>query len=217
MGGIRLVCPVLVAGMLLFAAPTSPAGQGTARQDGMDAAAAKFLAEHQFGRRDMNVPEADGRALHDLVVQNGYKRALEIGTSTGYSGIWIARALARTGGRLITIDIDEGRHLQAKRNFDAAGVAPFIDARLADAHDLVPRLDGPFDFVFIDADKEWYANYARAVVPKLAVNGSLAAHNVPFWGWFLPTREYYKYVSGLPFMETSYSSGVMVSRKVRSR
>ena len=130
----------------------------------------------------MNVPESDGQQLHDIIVKGGYKRALEIGTSPGRSGIWIAWALSKTGGRLITIDIDPGRHGEAVRNFRTAGVAPFIDARLADAHDLVPKLEGPFDFVFIDADKEWYTNYAKAVIPKLRVGGCLTAHNV-YTGW----------------------------------
>ncbi len=164
----------------------------------------------------MNVPEADGRALYDLIVKNGYKRALEIGTSTGHSGIWIAWALSKTGGRLITIDIDEQRHREARQNFEAAGVAPFIDARLADAHDLVPRLEGPFDFVFVDADKDWYSNYAKAVLPKLTVGGSLTAHNVSARrGWRDMTGDYYSYVTGLPFLETSFSAGVCVSRKIR--
>ena len=186
-------------------------------QSSLDARVRKFLDDHRYGWRDMNVPEPDGRALYDLVMKNGYKRALEIGTSTGHSGVWIAWALAKTGGRLITIDIDEDRYSEAKRNFEAAGVAPYIDARLADAHDLVPRLDGPFDFVFIDADKDWYTNYAKAVLPKLTLGGSLTAHNVNALrgGRRQMTGDYYSYVTGLPFLETSFSAGICVSRKMR--
>ncbi len=102
------------------------------------------------------------------------KQALEIGTSTGHSGIWTAWALSKTGGKLITIDIDEGRHREAVANFKEAGVDRFIDARLADAHDLVPKLAGPFDFVFIDADKNWTLNYFKALLPKLASGGCFA-------------------------------------------
>jgi predicted O-methyltransferase YrrM len=211
------VCLFLVLAGLLVTAVTAAPPRANAKQDAIDARVKKFLDEHRYGWRDMNVPEADGRALYDLVLKNGYKRALEIGTSTGHSGIWIAWALSKTGGRLITIDIDEDRHREAKRNFEAAGLAAFIDARLADAHDLVPRLDGPFDFVFVDADKEWYTNYAKAVIPKLTVGGSLTAHNVsPRGGRRQMTGDYYDYVTSLPFMETSFSAGVMVSRKVRA-
>jgi caffeoyl-CoA O-methyltransferase len=180
-----------------------------------------FFERHRYDWQDMNVPETDGQLLHDLVVKGGYKRALEIGTSTGRSGIWIALALSKTGGKLITIDIDEGRHNQAVRNFQDAGVSAFIDARLADAHDLVPKLAGPFDFVFIDADKDWYTNYAKAVIPKLTVGGCLAAHNVyqrRGWGGGGMTGDYYQYVSSLPFLETTVTpGGVATSYKRREK
>ena len=127
-----------------------------ARSDGdLDARIRTFLAAKHGQWRDMNVPEADGQTLHDIIVAHRDTRALEIGTSTGHSGIWIAWALSKTGGRLITIDIDERRQREALSNFEAAGVSQFIDARLGDAHTLVPALQGPFDFAFSDADKEW--------------------------------------------------------------
>lgn len=178
----------------------------------LDTRVATFLREHRFGWRDMNVPEADGRALYDLIVRRRLTRALEIGTSTGHSGIWIAWALSKTGGRLITIDIDEGRHREALQNFQDAGVSRFVDARLADAHDLVPRLEGPFDFVFIDADKDWYTRYAQALMPRLAANGCLTAHNVsPGRGRRQMTGDFYDYITSRPDMDTTFSAGVLVS------
>jgi predicted O-methyltransferase YrrM len=137
-----------------------------------------FLAEHSRQWYDMNVPTVDGQLLFDIIVKNNYKSALEIGTSTGHSGIWIAWALSKTGGKLITIDIDEGRHKTALENFKKAGVTDYIDARLADAHELVRELKGPFDFVFSDADKDWYKNYFVDVDPKLKVGGCFTAHNI---------------------------------------
>ena len=62
-------------------------------------------------------------------------------------------------GKLITIEINEGRHKEALANFKEAGLSEYIDARLADAHELVEKLKGPLDFVFSDADKDWYQNY----------------------------------------------------------
>jgi predicted O-methyltransferase YrrM len=168
-----------------------------------------FLDAHAGEWQDMNVSEADGRILYDLIVHNKYTRALEIGTSTGHSGIWIAWALSKTGGRLVTVDIDEGRHRQAVANFREAGLEAFIDARLADAHDLVPALTGPFDFVFCDADKDWYKNYFIAVLPKLAVGGAFTAHNVSprggrgGWG----SASFVEHVLSLPFMETTFAEG----------
>jgi caffeoyl-CoA O-methyltransferase len=214
----RLVAVLLVVASCGFAlVPAS--GQSAAGSSGLDARVKAFLDARRYDWRDMNVPESDGQLLHDLVVKGGYTRALEIGTSTGRSGIWIAWALSKTGGRLTTIDIDQGRHTEAVRNFKDAGVSPFIDARLADAHELVPKLDGPFDFVFIDADKEWYTNYVKAVIPKLAIGGCIAAHNVyPRRGWRGGgmTGDYYEYISGLPSLETTVTSGgVAISYKRR--
>ena len=137
-----------------------------------------FLEKRRGTWRDLNVPEVDGRTLHDLVLKHGYTRALEIGTSTGHSGIWIAWALSKTGGKLITLEIDPGRHRAAVANFEEAGLSAFVDARLGDAHELVTVLPGPFDFVFSDADKEWYTKYLEAIWPKLTIGGCFTAHNV---------------------------------------
>ena len=126
----------------------------------------------------MNIPTADGKLLYDLIIKGNYKSALEIGTSTGHSGIYIAWALSKTGGKLITVEIDEARHKTALENFKQAGLSEYIDARLADAHTLVKELKGPFDFVFSDADKDWYKNYFIDVDPKLKVGGCFTAHNI---------------------------------------
>ena len=114
----------------------------------------------------------------------------------------------------MTIEIDDERHAQALANFKEAGLASLIDARLADAHELVPKLEGPIDFVFIDADKNWYTNYAKALIPKLSPRGCLTAHNVnPRRGSWQMTGDYYDYVTGLPEFETTFRAGVMVSCK----
>ena len=144
----------------------------------LDAKVKKFLSDHSRQWYDMNIPTADGQTLYDLVIKGNYKSVLEIGTSTGHSGIWIAWALSKTGGKLITIDIDETRHNTAVENFKMAGLSEYIDARLADAHSLVKELKGPFDFVFSDADKDWYKNYFIDVDPKLKVGGCFTAHNI---------------------------------------
>lgn len=207
--------------LLVFAAALSAAvgGPASARQEKsspLDATVTRFLDQHRGQWHDLNVPEADGKALYDLVLKNNTKRALEIGTSTGHSGIFIGWALSKSGGKLITIDIDEGRHKEALGHFKEAGVAPFIDARLGDAHDLVPKLDGTFDFVFIDADKEWYTNYAKAVLPKLSVGGLLTAHNVsPYGGRRQMSGDFYDWIKSQPNLDTRFEAGVMVSRKVR--
>jgi len=201
----------LLAAATLWLSCSPPAAQGIPATTALDAKVKTFLEQRGGTWRDMNVPEADGRALYDLVVARRLTRALEIGTSTGHSAIWMAWALSKTGGRLVTIDIDEGRHREALANFAAAGLSSYIDARLADAHELVPALDGPFDLVFIDADKEWYTNYATAVLPKLAPGGCLTAHNVsPRRRWQM-TGDFYEFITARADLETTFSAGVMVS------
>jgi len=148
----------------------------------LDRRVSTFLEDKRGTWRDMNVPEGDGRLLYDLIIDNGYTRALEIGTSTGRSAIWMAWALSRTGGRLITLEINPERYQEAVENIEAAGLSDIVEIRLTDAHTAVKELAGPFDFVFCDADKDWYVNYLDAALPKLTVGGCFTAHNVTSWG-----------------------------------
>ncbi len=209
--------PVFVLCCMLPAAVFSgitAAGQNPAATSDLDGRVRKFLESRRGTWHDLNVPSSDGQTLHDIITEHRYRSALEIGTSTGHSGIWIAWALSKTGGKLVTIEIDRSRHEEAVANFKAAGVADIIDARLGDAHEIVPALKGPFDFVFSDADKDWYNNYLVAVLPKLSVGGCFAAHNVAddLGGY---SREFLQYLRSLPFMETTVRghgmSGMSVS------
>lgn len=193
--------------------------QEKASSDDPDRKIRTFLNHHRYSWKDMNVPEADGKVLYNLIIKNNYTRALEIGTSTGHSGIWIAWALSKTGGKLITIEIDEGRYREALDNFKEAGLSEFIDARLTDAHTLVPKLEGPFDFVFCDADKYWYKNYFLAVQPKLTVGGCFAAHNVNNMSRDRTMKEFVVYIRSLDNFittidNTSYS-GISISKKLK--
>jgi caffeoyl-CoA O-methyltransferase len=205
--------------MLLFI-PASLSAQNVLNDSGLDEKVRKFLDENRGKWYDMNVPETDGKLLYDLIIKGNYRNALEIGTSTGHSGIWIAWALSKTGGKLITIEIDERRYKEAVENFKKAGLSGFVDARRADAHQLVKELKGPFDFVFSDADKDWYKNYFIDIEPKLKVGGCFTAHNVydrPGRGSFRSgQQEFLEYVKSLKNYETtvySEGSGLSVSYK----
>jgi caffeoyl-CoA O-methyltransferase len=167
------ILSIMIAGL-----PFQLTSQSASGNNLIDEKVKAFLSEHNRQWYDMNIPAADGQLLYDIIIKNKYKNALEIGTSTGHSGIWIAWALSKTGGKLITIDIDETRHKTALENFKKAGLSDYIDARLADAHALVKELKGPFDFVFSDADKDWYKNYFTDVDPKLKTGGCFTAHNI---------------------------------------
>ena len=207
---MKRTVPALLA--VLFAAGIAAAAalfsQDSDQARAIDAKVRAFLDKMRYSWADLNVPASDGQLLYDLVLKHGYKRALEIGTSTGHSGVWIAWALSKTGGKLITVEIDEGRRRQALAHFKEAGLEDVIDSRLGDAHKIVPELPGTFDFVFSDADKDWYINYAKAVIPKLEPGGCLAAHNISPRGRFFGggNADYWAYVKGLPDFETSMAA-----------
>ena len=211
----RYFC-LLLAVLVFFPTVSTSISKPQEENPALDQRIRNFLDSHRRSWRDMNVSEMDGKILYDLIIKNNYTRALEIGTSTGHSGIWLAWALSKTGGKLITIEISERRHQEALRNFEEAGLADYIDARLADAHELVPKLQGPFDFVFSDADKGWYKNYLIAVLPKLEVGGCFTAHNVSGRRQY-GIGEFLDYLESLPNMETTIDrsswSGISISYK----
>ena len=212
---------IFITFILILNTLFNPVFAGETQNDSnLDAAVRIFLESHKDQWADWNVPEADGKLLYDLIVRNNYKKAVDIGTSTGHSAIWMAWALSKTGGKLITIEIDEGRYKKAMANFKAAGLEDFIDARLADAHELVVKLEGPFDFIFSDADKEWYKNYFMALAPKLEVGGCFTAHNVSSIHWE-GIREFLEYVQSQPNFETTINrsspAGISISCKTAKR
>jgi caffeoyl-CoA O-methyltransferase len=200
--------------LLLVAFYNYSFSQAAKNQAAIDQKVQAFLKENKSKWRDLNVPYEDGQVLHDLIVKHGYKSALEIGTSTGHSTIWIAWALSKTGGKLITIEIDERRHKIALENLKSVGLSEYVDARLADAHELVKELKGPFDFVFSDADKGWYTQYFKDIDPKMSVGGCFTAHNVN--NNFSGIGEFMDYVRSKKNYETSIvgsSEGISLSYK----
>jgi len=126
----------------------------------------------------MNVPSADGRLLYDLIIDNGYTRGLEIGTSNGFSGLWLGLAFRQTGGTLITLENELERAKQAQTIFLKARLDGIIDSRICDALKEIPRVNGKFDFVFIDAWKDDYLKYFQLVRTRITPGGLIAAHNV---------------------------------------
>ena len=129
----------------------------------------------------MMVGQLEGMLLAELVRLGRAQRVLELGTFTGYSSISMALALP-SGGRVITCDVNEETTAIARRYAEEAGVADRIDFRLGPALDTVAQLDGPFDLVFIDADKPTYVNYYDATLPLLADNGVMIVDNTLWSG-----------------------------------
>ena len=136
----------------------------------------------------MMVGTLEGRFLTALVAMLRPQLVLEIGTFTGYSALSMAEALP-SGGRIVTCDISYEHIAIARRHIDRTPYADRIDIRVGDARDTLETLDGPFDLVFIDADKTGYLAYYETVLPKLAPNGVIAVDNVLWSGRVLPDAE----------------------------
>jgi caffeoyl-CoA O-methyltransferase len=129
----------------------------------------------------MMVGPLEGQLLGWLVWLSGARTVLEIGSFTGYSSISMALNLPGDG-RIISLDVDEETTAIARRYADEAGVADRIEYRVGPALDTLADLDGPFDLVFIDADKENYVDYYENVLPKLSEKGFIVADNVLWSG-----------------------------------
>jgi caffeoyl-CoA O-methyltransferase len=129
----------------------------------------------------MMVGPLEGRFLAFLVGAMRATRVLEVGTFTGYSSICMASALP-SGGRVLTLDVNEETTEIARRYATEAGVVDRIDYRVGPASETLRELDGPFDLVFIDADKEGYVDYYEIALPMLADGGLIVADNVLWSG-----------------------------------
>jgi predicted O-methyltransferase YrrM len=167
---------IILSTLILFTPTFCIVAQDTSSLEARARARLAWMREHQTGMWNVNPQE--GEYLRDLVVKVKARSALEIGASNGYSGIWIAWGLRTTRGRLITLEVDEGRAKLARENFHEAGVDPWVSLRRTDALQEIPKLEGPFDFVFIDAWKQDYVRYLEMVLPKVLPGGVIVAHNV---------------------------------------
>ncbi len=131
---------------------------------------------HRHG--GMNIPSADGRFLYDLIIEHGYRRGLEVGTSNGYSTLWLGLAFRETGGSVVTLEIDPESAAEAIENFQRAGLDGVIETRICDAIEEIPGLEGEFDFVFLDAWKPDYITYFELLRDRMRPGGAITAHNV---------------------------------------
>ncbi len=166
----------------------------------------------QVGDVRFGVPEADGRLLRLLTEAAGAKNVVEIGTSTGYSGLWLSLALRQTGGRLTTFEIDPGRAATAREFFRKAGLDRQATVVIGDAHQTLATLKDPIDVVFMDADKEGYVDYLKRLMPLLKPGGVILAHNIR------QAPDYLQYVAANPDLETLLlvqSSGLTATLKKR--
>ena len=129
-------------------------------------------------KEQLAVSEEDGRFMRLLVLTRRAQRALEIGTASGYSAIWIGLGMRETGGTLVTIEYDKVRAQEAAANVKKAGLSDIVQVISGDAFTHIPKLAGTFDFVFCDAWKRDYQRFFTMVFPRLDKGGLFLGHNV---------------------------------------
>jgi predicted O-methyltransferase YrrM len=126
----------------------------------------------------LNITPDTGRLLWILIRTSRATRILEVGTSNAYSTIWLADAARATGGRVVTLEADPGKIALARENLRRAGCADRVDLIAGRATETLATLTGPFDFVFLDADRASYLTYLELVLPKVLPGGLIVADNV---------------------------------------
>ena len=156
-----------------------------------------------YEHEEMNVPCRDSRFLYDFIIQKNYKRGLEIGTFNGYSTLWFGLAFQKTGGKVITIEIDPVSGQEARRNFKKAGLEEVIDSRINDAFEEIPKIEGKFDFVFIDAWKPDYLKFLRLLKDRVLPGGAIIAHNVT--NYARDMRDFLDAIKNDPHLETTFN------------
>lgn len=168
------------------------------------------------GERYANVSTADGRLLRQLAESIGARRIVELGTSTGESGLWFSLALRKTGGKLYTHDIDPGRIAVARENFQQGGVEDLIVITEGDAHQTAVRNHDPIDLLFIDAEKPGYDAYLKELLPYVRPGGLIVAHNMRRPA---PNPRYIEAITTNPNLDTSFvlmdGAGVGITLKKR--
>jgi caffeoyl-CoA O-methyltransferase len=177
-----------------FSAPAPPAPDTEAERRVL-----AVLAEmRSTGKTYLSVNERTGRILRLLTEAAGAKNVIEIGTSTGYSGLWFCLALQRTSGRLTTFEIDPGRAAMARENFNKAGVGQLVTVVEGDAHEKITQLKEPIDVLFLDADKGGYPDYLNRLLPLVRPGGLIIADNANM------SAAYLRAVTNDPALETLF-------------
>ena len=187
----RLPCLTALSALLsltlwVFPAPSVSAQAPAARAEVTPELATLLRQIKQVDTGQLAVSEEDGRFLRVLAATSRARRALEIGSASGYSAIWIGLGLRETGGRLVTIEYDPARAREAAENVRRAGLSDIVQVVHGDAFREIPKLAGTFDFVFLDAWKKDYKRFLDMLLPRLDTGGVFLAHNVVNKGKDMP-------------------------------
>ena len=166
----------LIVGMVVAQEPVGPGAGNPHVTNDLDAARKAFVEE--FDRIGLNSTPGDAAMLRILVESSGAKRGVEVGTATGYGAVVMGLGFERTEGRLITVDIDPKMVKTARENLKKVGLDDVVTVVEGDALEVLPALEGQFDFVYIDAVKSDYLKYFKALEPKLVPGAVIVADNV---------------------------------------
>jgi predicted O-methyltransferase YrrM len=174
------------------------------------------LDEVRKGPWMANVDTLHGRLLWILTEAINAKNVVEIGTSNGYSALWICLGLQATGGKLITHELDPQVAELARKNFRKAKVDCLVTVVVGDAHETITKLTEPIDILFIDADKPGYPDYLNKLLPLVRPGGLILADNVRRPS---PSPEFLRAITTNPNLETVFlnmqSTGISLSVKKR--
>lgn len=169
------------------------------------------------GQWRANVTAREGRLLRTLTEAVDAKYVVEIGTSSGYSSIWLALALRKTGGKLYTHEINPAAVKLAQANFEKAAVDDRITVIEGDAHETIAQHKQPIDVLFLDAEKSGYVDYLEKLLPLVRPGGLILAHDVS--NPRVADARFIETVTRNPDLETSFllmeSFGISVSLKKR--
>jgi len=174
------------------------------------------LDEMAKGEWHLNVTAREGRVLRQLTEAVGAKRVVEVGTSSGYSTIWLALGVRAAGGKVFTHEIDPEKIKLARENFKQAGVDDLITLIAGDAHETVKQHQEPIDVIFLDAEKKGYIDYLKKLLPLVRPGGLILGHDMhrP-----MPDPRYIEAVTKNPDLDTSFimmeSFGISMTIKKR--
>jgi len=185
-------------------------------KDAKEKQALAALDEMTKGKWYLNITTREGRVLRQLVEAKGAKRVVEIGTSSGYSTIWLALGVRAVGGKVFTHEIDPEKIKIARENFKKAGVDDLITIIKGDAHETVKQHKEPIDVVFLDAEKKGYVDYLAKLLPLVRPGGLILGHDMH---GRMPDPRYIEAITKNPALDTSFimmeSFGISMTVKKR--
>ncbi len=161
-----------------------------------------------------NIAPENGQLLSILIQSIQARNVLEVGTSNGYSTIWIAAALKETGGRLITLEFDPGRAKEAQAHLQEVGLDNIVEVRVGNALDEIPKCHGTFDLIFLDAEKNEYRRYLELALPNIRTGGVIVADDTVTMRDEMP--DYIEFVFNTPTLNSvdiPLDDGIILSYK----